>query len=168
MNWQELSTTSHYQTALAVKDKLKAGEVEEAVVGLDELIDAVARSERRALRSQLIRLMVHVIKWLTQPERRSGSWAVTIYQSRDEIAAIMEEVPSLTRTVLEEMWDGAFTAASRQARAEMGDDVATGNLSWHDVFESEYSTVKAQSLRSPRRTSKKTAAMKRPQNRKQK
>jgi len=138
MNWQELSTTSHYQTALAVKDKLKAGDVEEAAVGLDELIDAVARSERRALRSQLIRLMAHVIKWKSQPERRSVSWAVSIYQAREEIEAGQEEVPSLTRSVIEAMWDKCFLAARKQALIEMGDKVAIEKPSWKEVFEDEY------------------------------
>lgn len=107
-------------------------------MGLEELIEAVARSERRALRSQLIRLMLHVLKWKTQPSKRSGSWAVTILQAREEIGAIQEEVPSLTRAVVEAMWDDCSRAAVRQAGAEIGRPVVDGALSWGDVFESDY------------------------------
>ena len=138
MNWRELTATSHYQSAVAIARELAAGNVREASVGLEELIDAVARSERRALRSQLIRLMVHVLKWNDQPRRRSRSWAVTILQAREEIAAIREEVPSLTRAVVEGTWDSCLQAARRQAEAEIGRSVAGVEPSWDEVFEVEY------------------------------
>lgn len=138
MNWQELAAASHYQTAVAIAQELAAGNVREASVGLEELIEAVGRSERRALRSQLIRLMVHVLKWRDQPPRRSGGWAVSILQAREEIAAIQEEVPSLSRAAIEGMWDYCNKAAVRQAEAEMGQSVASGELSWDEVFEADY------------------------------
>jgi len=53
MNWQELSSTSYYKTALAVKDELQQSHLHEAMIGIEELIDAWSRSEKRALRSQL-------------------------------------------------------------------------------------------------------------------
>lgn len=65
MDWQELSTSSHYKTAVAIGDTLKDGNVEEAKNGVEELIEALSRSEKRALKSQLVRLMVHILKWKT-------------------------------------------------------------------------------------------------------
>jgi hypothetical protein len=141
-NWEELAATSHYRTAAAIADELAEGNVDEAATGLQELMEAVARSERRALRSQLIRLMVHLIKWLMQPGRRSGSWAATIYQAREEIAAIQEEVPSLTREAIEEMWEYCFTAAKRQAQAEMNQETQLEGISWQQAFEDEYLSPK--------------------------
>jgi len=38
----------------------------EAKEGLESLIEAMGRNDRRALKSQLIRLMVHIIKWKCQ------------------------------------------------------------------------------------------------------
>lgn len=70
-NWQELATISHYQTAVAVREALLVGDKDDAMQGIEELIDALARADRRALRSHLIRLMQHVLKWRLQPERRS-------------------------------------------------------------------------------------------------
>lgn len=139
MNWQELAATSHYRTAVSIAEELAAGNVREASEGLEELIEAVARSERRALRSQLIRLMTHIIKWKDQPDRRSVSWEVTILQAREEIASIQDEVPSLTRAVIEELWEASLRAASRQAKAEMRKAPSTTSLSWNEVFEAEYS-----------------------------
>src|SRR5947209_1648292 len=95
--WQELSCSSHYQTAVAVEEALKRGDTVDATAGIQELIDALARSEKRALRSQLTRLMAHVIKWKTQANKRSFSWRASINGARREIEDIQEETPSLNR-----------------------------------------------------------------------
>ena len=138
MSWQELASTSHYRTAVAIAERLAEGHVDDASDGLGELIEAVARSERRALRSQLVRLMAHILKWRARPSHRSASWAVTILQAREEIAAIREEVPSLTREVIEAMWDDCFRSAARQVEAEMGSFPEVAGLDWDDVFEVAY------------------------------
>ena len=65
MNWKELAITSPYQTAVKIKNELIQGHIEESTIAIEELIDASSRSERRALRSQLTRLMMHIIKWQT-------------------------------------------------------------------------------------------------------
>ena len=103
MNWQELSSTSHYKTAVALKDEITSGNLPEAVIGIEELIQALSRSEKRALKSQLIRLMLHIIKWQSQPEKRSLSWVASIKDAREEIADIQEETPSLTDNVIRVM-----------------------------------------------------------------
>ena len=46
MKWQELSATSHYQTAVAVEQALEQGDIPEAKAGIQELIDALSRSDR--------------------------------------------------------------------------------------------------------------------------
>jgi len=57
VHWQELVQESHYHTAVAIRDALQEGNVDDATAGLTELIDALSRSERRALESHLKRLM---------------------------------------------------------------------------------------------------------------
>ena len=44
MNWRELAITSHYQTAVAIKNELEQGHIEESTAGIEELIDALSRS----------------------------------------------------------------------------------------------------------------------------
>jgi hypothetical protein len=138
MDWRELAATSHYQTAVAVEQELRHGNLHEATVGMQELIEALARSERRALKSHLVRLMAHIIKWQTQPGKRSRSWRATIANARDEIADIQEETPSLNRAVIEAMWDKCFQAAKRDAEAELNQEASVVQLSWEEVFEREY------------------------------
>ncbi len=138
MDWQELSATSHYQTALEIEQELEKGNVEEASTGLKELIEALGRSEKRALKSHLTRLMAHIIKWKTQPVKRSRSWVATIYNARDEIKDIQEETPSLTNDMIEEIWNKCLQAANREAEADMNQDSSVSELTWQEVFEGDY------------------------------
>lgn len=138
MDWQELSATSHYQTALEIEQELEKGNVEEASTGLKELIEALGRSEKRALKSHLTRLMAHIIKWKTQPVKRSRSWVATIYNARDEIKDIQEETPSLTNDMIEEIWNKCLQAANREAEADMNQDSSVSELTWQEVFEDDY------------------------------
>ena len=69
----------------------------EASQGLGVLIESMGRSEKRAIKNQLARLMSHVIKWKCQPGMRSASWAISIRNARTEIADSQEEFPSLNQ-----------------------------------------------------------------------
>lgn len=138
MNWQELAATSPYRTATAVEEALEKGNIAEARVGMEELIEALSRSDKRALKSHLIRLMTHIIKWQTQPDKRSRSWRASIYNAREEIADIQDDTPSLTRNVIEAMWDRCLQVAKRDAEADMNDKSTLDKLTWEDVFEKEY------------------------------
>jgi hypothetical protein len=138
MNWQTLSSHSPYQTAVAIKRELEEGRIAEATQGIEELIETLSRSERRALKSQLVRLMLHIVKWKSQPERRSLSWAASIADARDEIADIREETPSLNEAVILSLWDKALVMAKRDAEAEMGRAAAVAALTWAEVFEDSY------------------------------
>jgi hypothetical protein len=138
MNWQTLSTASPYRTAVAIKQEIEEGHIEEATIGLDELIAALSRSEKRALKSQLVRLMLHLIKWQAQPDRRSLTWIARIENARDEIADILEETPSLNEKVLQDLWTRAFVIAKRAAEAEMGGPTQIETLTWAEVFDDAY------------------------------
>ena len=137
-NWQELSAESHYRTAVEIQRALLQSDFDQAQAGIEELIEALGRSEKRALKSQLVRLMVHVIKWKTQPERRSFGWVATIYNSRDEIADIQTETPSVTDDVIRQMWDKCLRAAIREAEGEMNQKASVSSLSWNEAFDEEY------------------------------
>ena len=137
-NWQSLTASSQYRTALAIRQALADGDQAEAVAGLEELIEAMSRSDKRALKSQLVRLMTHVIKWQSQPERRSLSWVASIENARDEIADIREETPSLNEAEIQALWERAFATALRQAEAEMGQRSKVDALTWADAFDTAY------------------------------
>lgn len=145
MNWPELAATSHYQTAVAVGEAIKQGDLPEASTGIQELIDTLSRADKRALRSHLIRLMAHIITWKTQPERRSRSWRSTLRNARREIAGLQEDTPSLTREVVKDIWQACFESAKEEAEGEMNRETTIGKLSWSEVFEKDYDLPSAQS-----------------------
>jgi len=81
---------------------LKAGELAELdVENLAEEIESLGRSDRRALKSQVTRVILHLLKWHYQPERRSGSWRGSIAEGRVQILALLQDSPSLKPYLLE-------------------------------------------------------------------
>lgn len=45
---------------------------------LIEEVEDLGKSERRGIVSQMIRLLLHLLKWQYQPQRRSDSWLDSI------------------------------------------------------------------------------------------
>jgi Domain of unknown function DUF29 len=60
-----------------------------------EEIDAMGRRERRSLESNLVILLMHLLKWQYQPEQRSGSWKGSIREHRRRIRKDLQDSPSL-------------------------------------------------------------------------
>ena len=138
IDWEMMAVNSHFQTAEAAQSLLQQGETEEAQVALQSLIDAMSRSERQAVKSQLTRLMMHIIKWETQPNKRSRSWIIPIIDARDAIEESQEEMPSLNREFIESLWDQCFVKAKRKAEDEMNCFSNISSVTWQQVFEDIY------------------------------
>ena len=136
--WQDLAFSSPYLTAVAIKRALEAGDYSEAEFGITQLIDALSRSDRHAVRSHLIRLMTHVIKWKAQPEKRSASWVATIDHAREEIRAYQEANPSITDEKIKAMWSKCFERARKHAELDMQKKSTIETLSWDEVFNDDY------------------------------
>jgi hypothetical protein len=141
-NWKELVTTSHLETVREIQRALADGNLDDAEEGLDLLLESMSKQARRAVQSQLIRLMKHIIKWKVQPERRSVSWAVSIANARYEISEAQEYEPSITDEVIRAMWSRAFTQAKKEAELEMQKKSTVETLSWNEVFNDDYNLTK--------------------------
>lgn len=117
----------------------------EAEQGIEELIEAMSRSDRRAAKSQLVRLMKHIIKWKHQPDKRTVSWVTTILNARLEIREEQEENPSITdEEIKTKIWEKAFRIAVNEAAGEMGlEKLRTEELTWEEVFERHYTLAEA-------------------------
>jgi len=137
-DWDMMAVNSHYQTAEAAQTLLQQGKMDEAKAALQALVDAMSRSERQAVKSQLTCLMMHIIKWKTQPDKRSRSWIISILDARDAIEESQEEMPSLNREFIESLWDQCFIKAKRKAEAEMNCKSSISFLTWEEVFEEQY------------------------------
>jgi hypothetical protein len=62
-----------------------------------EEIETLGRSERAAVRSQLRRMLAHLIKQRVQPERDGASWRTSVASARFEIRNEIRDSPSLRR-----------------------------------------------------------------------
>jgi len=89
----------------------------------EELQD-MGNSERRAVESFLRLLMLHLLKWRHQPERRTPSWIHTIGNARYEVERRLADSPSL-RPRLPEFAAQDYPNARRSAARETGVPVAT-------------------------------------------
>jgi hypothetical protein len=58
-------------------------------------LEDLSKSERRAIASQLVRLLLHLLKWQHHPERRSDSWLDSITDARLQIELAIQDSPSL-------------------------------------------------------------------------
>lgn len=99
-------------------EKLRRGDYSQ--VDWENLIDEIeymGKSERRRLESNLIVVLLHLLKWQYQPERRDGSWEGSIVEHRRRMKRAIAESPSL-QPYLEEIFAEAYSAAVKQARAE--------------------------------------------------
>jgi hypothetical protein len=89
---------------------------------LIEEIEELGKSERRAIASQLTRLLLHLLKWQYQPQRRSDSWLDSITDARTQIDLAIEDSPSLKNYPLEQLKDSyqrARCQASKQTSIQI-------------------------------------------------
>ncbi len=93
--------TNHYdrdfnQWAQATAQLLREKRWDELDLGhLIEEVEGLGKSERRAISSQLERILIHLLKWEYQPQRRNDSWLDSITDGRIQIEKIIQDNPSL-------------------------------------------------------------------------
>lgn len=65
------------------------------IENLVEEIESLSRSDKRALRSYLRVLLMHLLKWQYRAGSRSRSWQVSIRNTRREIGELIVDSPGL-------------------------------------------------------------------------
>jgi len=76
----------------------------------------MARRDRREVKSRLMILLAHLLKWEQQPDRRSGSWAATIQLQQEEFADLASS--GVLRNHAEAVLSDAYDKAVKQAALE--------------------------------------------------
>ncbi|MFQ4135459.1 DUF29 domain-containing protein [Nodosilinea sp. PGN35] len=84
-----------------------------------EEIEDMGRRERQSLKSNLVILLLHLLKWQFQPERQSHSWKASIVEHRQRLEDSLEASPSL-KPYLETLLPKAYGNAVERAAAETG------------------------------------------------
>jgi hypothetical protein len=99
---------------------LRAGRLDALdLENLAEEIESLGRRDRRELKSRLAVLLMHLLKWREQSDRRTGSWESSIRTQRGEIEEILADSPSLRREVRASI-AAAYPRARRNAADETG------------------------------------------------
>jgi hypothetical protein len=81
---------------------LRARNLEELDLGnLIEEIESMGRSKKRSISSNLEVVLMHLLKYKYQPDKRSNSWRYTIIEHRVRILEELQESPSLRGYFLE-------------------------------------------------------------------
>lgn len=83
---------------------------------LFEYLTAMAQRDRREVKSRLVVLLCHVLKWEHQPDRRSASWRATIIEQRQRLADLASR--GVLRAHAESILADAYTEALELASAE--------------------------------------------------
>ncbi|MGH7933124.1 MAG: DUF29 domain-containing protein, partial [Candidatus Binataceae bacterium] len=85
---------------------------------LAEEIEDLGKSEKRELRSQLVRLIAHLLKFAYATDQAFESnrrgWELTIRSARFDVGTLLEESPGL-RDKLEEIFPAAYQRARLDA-----------------------------------------------------
>ena len=89
-----------------------------------EEIEVMGKRDRREIRSRLIVLVKHLLKWQFQPERRQrSSWGATIVEQRTQLALALNDSPSLrsvARNEIPKLYANAVRGAIRETRMDAG------------------------------------------------
>jgi hypothetical protein len=108
------------QTAQLLRDR-RWQEID--VEHLIEEIQDLGKSEQRAIASQLTRLLLHLLKWQYQPQRRSDSWLDSITDARTQIELALEDSPSFRHYPAKQL-NESYKRARRQAAKQSGLDTS--------------------------------------------
>jgi Domain of unknown function DUF29 len=91
---------------------------------LAEEIESLGKRDRRAVENYLEVILLYLLKWAYQPERRGRSWEKSLLQARHRFTKLLRENPSLANQVLGFIGDGHHHAR-RLAAVETGLPLAT-------------------------------------------
>ena len=116
MNETYFTDFSHWigQTAQLLRER-RWQEID--VTNLIDEVEDLGKSERRGIASQLTRLLLHLLKWQYQPQRRSDSWLDSITDARTQIDLAIKDSPSLKGYPAEQL-EECYNRARRQATTQ--------------------------------------------------
>jgi hypothetical protein len=87
------------------------------IENLIEEITSLGERDKREVRSRLVVLLMHLLKWQYQPPRRSRSWRQTINSQRTELELLFDGSPSLRR-IADESLNRCYELARKRAADE--------------------------------------------------
>ncbi|WP_413172861.1 DUF29 domain-containing protein [Anabaena azotica] len=115
--------------------------VEIDLANLIEEIESMGRSEKRALKSNLLVLLMHLLKYKYQPEKRSNSWLSTMFEHRRRLKEELTESPSLKKyfsEVFSECYQDARKLASLETDLSLDTFPVSCPLTTDEILNQDY------------------------------
>ena len=117
-----LYDTDFAEWSARTAELLRAGRYDELdIENVAEEIESLGKAERKSVRAQLQRLMMHKLKQQIQPERDGNSWRASIAEARRALLDDIEDSPSLLRHLednLQKLYQRAIEDAMRETGIE--------------------------------------------------
>ena len=80
---------------------------------LSEYLSDMAIRDRREVKSRLVQLLLHLLKWEHQPENRASSWENSVFEQRLELQGLLES--GTLRNHALEILDAVYALARKEA-----------------------------------------------------
>jgi len=118
-------TTATYETDFYLwtqqqADLLRQGALSTLdIENLIEEIESMGKRDRRAIESHLFVILLHLLKWQYQSQRRGKSWRLSVWNGRLDIIRLLKDSPSL-HPQLFTLATEEYPAARKQAANETG------------------------------------------------
>jgi len=80
-------------------------------------LESMGKSEKSALESNLVILLMHLLKYKYQPQKQSDSWRNSIVEHRRRILRSFKHSPSLKR-YFDQVFDECYIDARQDAKTE--------------------------------------------------
>ncbi|MGA3311250.1 MAG: DUF29 domain-containing protein [Xanthobacteraceae bacterium] len=128
-----------YSWAVEQAALLRAGRLAEVdALSLAEEIDDVGSKQYDKLQSALRLILLHLLQWDHQPERRSRSWQLSIAVQRRHVLRVLRKNPGL-KTVVDEAVTEAYEIARLEAAAQtlLEEDIFPVECpySWNEIMD---------------------------------
>ena len=88
---------------------------------LDYVLEG-AKKERREIKSYITRIYHHMLKYITQPSKQSGSWINSIRNSSAELYDALDDDDALKQKITEDVLQKTYNTAIERASGETGID----------------------------------------------
>ncbi|MBE9143506.1 DUF29 domain-containing protein [Planktothrix mougeotii] len=118
LNQLTLYDQDYYLWIEKTVEQLRQNQFQEIdIENLIEELETMGRSEKRAVQSNLTVLLMHLLKYKYQPNKRSRSWRSTIVEHRRRLLILYKDSPSL-RGYGQEIFVECYQDARQDAATE--------------------------------------------------
>lgn len=117
---ENLYESDYYLWLQTIVESMKAGDL--TAIDWENLIEEIeemGRREKRAVFSNLKILLMHLLKYKYQPQKRSNSWLFTILEHRQRLQEDFEASPSL-KNYFRQCFEKCYLSARQLAATETG------------------------------------------------